>query len=130
MEWQNELVAAIAGIVHRHGGRLTGSLVGDELRRVRPSLWRRWKSARQGFAGGLLRLCETHGGPLGLVLDADGTLRCDAAPAPPVGDEDAEGARQQVADDEAEASTRVRRAPRLGRGRARLHGRCGTTWRR
>ena len=43
---------------------------------------------RQGFAGGLLRLCETHGVQPGPVLDADGTPR-DAAPAPPVGDEDA-----------------------------------------
>ena len=48
----DELCHCIAQVVRLHGGELAASTVGDELRRRRPELWRRWKARGSGSADG------------------------------------------------------------------------------
>lgn len=72
-----KLLQCVCSILHLHGGSLRAGMVGDELRRRCPELWRKWKarSKSEKDAPGLVQLCAELGAPLGLVVqDATDTL--------------------------------------------------------
>ena len=55
MQPGDALLAALRHVLQLHGGALPASLLGDELRRRSPELWKAWKSSEgdtKGESGG------------------------------------------------------------------------------
>ncbi|CAJ1363013.1 unnamed protein product [Effrenium voratum] len=88
-----ELLAALLSILRLHGdAALPASLAGDELRRLHPELWKRWKARSTG--GSLLQTCAAAN-EFGIFVEekavgADGSasqrgeplIRCETRDAP------------------------------------------------
>ena len=52
-EGPHALLPAVRQVLQLHGGALPASILGDELRRRSPELWKAWKSqGSQGSQGG------------------------------------------------------------------------------
>eukprot|EP00927_Polykrikos_kofoidii_P071623 TRINITY_DN67880_c0_g1_i1.p1 TRINITY_DN67880_c0_g1~~TRINITY_DN67880_c0_g1_i1.p1 ORF type:complete len:807 (-),score=116.97 TRINITY_DN67880_c0_g1_i1:571-2991(-) len=65
------LLHGICAVLRLHGGEMEVSLLGDELRRRHPDLWRNWQRhvvTTGGGRSGLLRVCVEHGAIHGISV--------------------------------------------------------------
>eukprot|EP00435_Cladocopium_sp_Y103_P074223 s8_g47.t1 len=78
-EGHHALLPAVRQVLRLHGGALPASILGDELRRRSPELWKAWKSKGESS---LVRLCATaEGFSVEGVLSshAEPLIRCDTS---------------------------------------------------